>query len=235
MRASDAVCHSKSAKSFTHPAVSSAPPAFSARQAFADAAVAVPGAFALEAECAAADVRLAEESKDVPLALCVAAVPRDDSVADDCLVAPQADGRSTPAALPDDCSAPVDLAVAGLVAADYWAALKVDGRSPPAAPPDDCLAPVDSAADDSVAADCSVALKAADRSAPAVLPDDCSAPVDWAADDLVAADCSERADSVAGDLHPAARSAQLDSPVRSQDSCRVAQRSLWRVFQEALA
>ena len=114
------MCHSKSAKSFTHPAVSSAPPAFSARQAFADAAAAVPGALALEAECAAADVRLAEESKDVPPGLVVAeaALPdgnsalvdsaADDSVAADCSERGDSavrdlhpDARSSPA----DCQA----------------------------------------------------------------------------------------------------------------------------------
>ena len=167
----------------------------------------MPGALALEAEYAAADVRLAEESKDVPLGLVVAE-----------------------AVLPDDYSAPVGSAADDSVAADCWAALKVDDRSAPAAPPDDCSAPVDSAVDDSVAADCSVALKADDRSAPAVRPDDCSAPVDSAA-----ADCSERAESVAGDLHPAARSAQPDSLAGSQDSFQVAQWSPWRAFQEALA
>ena len=140
----------------------------------------MPGALALEAEYAAADVRLAEESKDVPLALGVTAVPRDDSVADDCPVALKVDDRSAPAVLPDDYSALVG-----------------------------------SAADDSVAADCSVALKADDYSS--------------------LADCSERAESVAGDLHPAARSAQPDSLAGSQDSFQVAQWSPWRAFQEALA
>jgi hypothetical protein len=74
--------------------------------------VAVPDALAPEAECAvAARVRSVEEARGARQVRCVAAVRPDDSVPDDCSVAPRADDHSARVALPDDYSAQADWAV----------------------------------------------------------------------------------------------------------------------------